>query len=286
MKLMETLRVSSHRNLDSGSEIKRMANFDLNIIPIHRRAGQDQTSLVGLHAVTAPRRAARGRKIDQLIIMMNFSGPPPFSDERITELIGRLETGYFDTPGSATSASREMIEELNGLLLNINQRSAGSRPPISASLTVLVARHEDLYLAQSGPGHLFVLMPRKVDYIHDEKAAGQGLGTSRGASIHFAQLPLVAGYRLLFTPGDPRYLDLRNFSGSPQPAIPDRPALLYERWRRRCGGGPGGRGAWAWRGLAAERSSFNASAGLCAGSENTAGGSRAGPSCERKLGAS
>jgi hypothetical protein len=180
-----------------------MDKFDLNILPIHRRGGKDHTSLVGLHAAAPPRRAARGRKTDQLILLLSFNGPPPFGDERIAELVSRLVSGFYDTPGSLTAASREIIEELNGLLLNINQRGAGTKEQISGSISVLVVHNDHLYLAQSGQGHLFVLMPRKVDYIHDEKAAGPGLGLNRTASIHFAQLQLKPGYRLLFTPKIP-----------------------------------------------------------------------------------
>lgn len=197
-----------------------MANFDLTILPLHRQAGIDQPALIGLHAAAPPRRAARGRKADQLILLLSFSGAPPFTDDRLTELLERLEKGFYDTPGSLTSASRELIEELNSLILNINLRGAGGRPQISGSISVLVVRNEDLYLAQSGPGHLFVLTPRKVDYIHDKQAAGRGLGVSRTPAIHYAQIPLLSGYRLLFTPEIPETWTAETFQLAHNQALP------------------------------------------------------------------
>jgi hypothetical protein len=187
---------------------------------LHRQAGKDKANLVGLHAAAPPRRAARGRKSDQLIILLSFDGEQPFTDQRISELLGRLERGFYETPGSLTSASRDMIEELNSLILNINLRNAGSRPQITGTISVLVVRNEDLYLAQSGPGHLFVLTPKKVEYINDPQAAGRGLGVSRTATIHFAQMPLLAGYRLLFTPEIPETWNAETFQQAHNRPLP------------------------------------------------------------------
>jgi hypothetical protein len=197
-----------------------MANFDLNIIPLYRQAGKDRANLVGLHATSPPKRSARGRKSDQLIILLTFGGLSPFTEARVGELLGRLEKGFYDTPGSLTSASRDMIEELNSLILNINLRNAGSRPQITGAFSVLVVRNEDLYLAQSGPGHLFVLTPKKVEYINDPQAAGRGLGVSRTASIHFAQIPLLGGYRLLFTPAIPESWNAETFQSAHNRPLP------------------------------------------------------------------
>jgi hypothetical protein len=155
-----------------------------------------------------------------LIILLTFDGAPPFTDQRISELLGRLEKGFYDTPGSLTSASRDMIDELNSLILNINLRNAGSRPQITGAISVLVVRNEDLYLAQSGLGHLFVLTPKKVEYIHDPQAAGRGLGVSRTATIHFAQMPLLGGYRLLFTPAIPESWNAETFQSAHNRPLP------------------------------------------------------------------
>ncbi len=175
-----------------------MANQDINVIPLHRQAGKELSSLPGLHIANPPKRAARGRDLDQLLLLLSFN-ERAFSDERLAELMARLESVYYEKPGSTTSAMRELIEELNGLILNLNQRHAGNRPEVIGSISVVVVRGDHLFLAQSGSGHMFVIMPRKVEYLHDEQAAGRGLGSEANAPIFFAQMPLAEGYKLLLT---------------------------------------------------------------------------------------
>jgi len=47
-----------------------VATFDLNILPIHRNNGLESADLPGLLAMTPPRKTARGREKDNLIIYL------------------------------------------------------------------------------------------------------------------------------------------------------------------------------------------------------------------------
>jgi hypothetical protein len=53
-----------------------MNPLDINLLPLVRRAGQEQSSLPGLYAVNPPRRAARGRSDDQLILYLTSPAVP------------------------------------------------------------------------------------------------------------------------------------------------------------------------------------------------------------------
>ncbi|MEJ2225608.1 MAG: hypothetical protein P8X49_10795, partial [Syntrophobacterales bacterium] len=89
-----------------GSTYKNiMANIDLNILSLHRQAGQNQSRLPGLHIAEAPRGASRSRRSDRLILLLSFN-IPAFSDERQAELLARLDELYYEKAGSTTMAMR------------------------------------------------------------------------------------------------------------------------------------------------------------------------------------
>jgi hypothetical protein len=107
---------------------------------------------------------------------------------------------------------RELIEDLNHLILNLNLRHAGNRPQVTGSIGVLVIRSGHLFLAQSGPGHLFALIPGKVDYLHDEKISNRGLGTSRTPQIFFAQMRIEPSNKILYSTSLPATWDADTFT--------------------------------------------------------------------------
>ena len=48
--------------------------YDLNLLPIHLENGQPAADRGGFLAVNAPRRTARGRAEDTLIVILNLAG--------------------------------------------------------------------------------------------------------------------------------------------------------------------------------------------------------------------
>lgn len=189
----------------------RMSNIDLNIIPLHRQAAKNLDSLPGLYAANPSRKTSRSRRSDQLVLLLSFN-VPAFSDNRLAELLTRLESMYYEKTGSTTSAMRELIEDLNNLILNLNLRYAGNRPQVTGSIGVIVVRSGHLFLAQTGPGHFFALLPGKVDYLHDEKITSRGLGISRTPQVYYAQMPLNPGNKILFSTSLPESWDANTFT--------------------------------------------------------------------------
>ena len=102
-----------------------MTTFDLNILPIHRNNGQDLPDLPGLLAVTAPRKTARGREKDNLIIYLMLSGNATFSTAELNQLNNKTANLFYQTAGSLTSAMRKASENINSVLLERNLATTG-----------------------------------------------------------------------------------------------------------------------------------------------------------------
>ena len=102
-----------------------MATFDLNILPIHRINGQESADLPGLLAVTPPRKTARGREKDNLIMYLMLSGNARFSPTEIAQLNNTAVTLFYQSAGSLTSAMRKAAENINTALLERNLSTTG-----------------------------------------------------------------------------------------------------------------------------------------------------------------
>jgi len=190
-----------------------MADIDLKVLPLHRQSARNLAYLPGLHAADPPRRASRSRRTDQLILLLSFN-TPAFSDDRLVELLTRLEKMYYEKSGSTTSAMRELIEDLNSLVLNLNLKYAGERPQVTGTIAVIVIRGDLLFMAQSGPGFLFALLPGKVDYLHDDNLPMRGLGSSRTPTVYYAQMQFAPGDKFLFSTSLPDGWDADTFTAA------------------------------------------------------------------------
>ena len=90
-----------------------MTTFDLNILPIHRNNGQEAPDLPGLLAVTPPRKTARGRENDTLLLYLMLSGNAAFSAAELRTLINKTATAFYQTTGSLTFAMRKIADDLD-----------------------------------------------------------------------------------------------------------------------------------------------------------------------------
>ncbi|MBX3005466.1 MAG: hypothetical protein KF821_06520 [Anaerolineales bacterium] len=168
-----------------------MANaLDLFVVPLHRRNGQDQAYLQGLHLLAAPRRAARGRNDERLVLQLSLPPEITLSADQQHALLSDLAEGYFRTAGSVTAALREQFERLNSYFLQLNQRLSGATPQ-AARLAALSMREERVTLAHAGPQHAFRLN-QTIQHFYDAPAAGRGLGLSSQTEIRFFQTELAA----------------------------------------------------------------------------------------------
>ena len=165
-------------------------NLDLNLLTLSRLAGHDLSDLAGLHIAVPPRRPTRSRKADQLILYLAQAGNAPLSPAHLEQLLSKLGQAYYQTSGAVTSAMRSLAEALNKFLLDRNLRNASSGRQAVGLLTQVVVRGRQLYIAQSGSTHAFLLKADRVEHIYDADTAGRGLGLSRTTALKYSQARL------------------------------------------------------------------------------------------------
>jgi len=164
--------------------------FDLNLLPLHRLAGQDQPELPGLYAVTPPRRTARGRDGDRLILYLTVTGNLSLAPEQRSKLLERLAQAFYKSAGTVTAAMKGVAETLNAALLERNLQNSNSGRQGIGMLTQIVLRAETVYLAHSGPVHTFLARPQDCQHWFDPQGSGRGLGLARIATVRFYQTSL------------------------------------------------------------------------------------------------
>jgi hypothetical protein len=176
-------------------------------MPLHRQEGFDRSTLPGVYIEVPPRRAARGRKKDRLILFLSLEKNVLVSGEGQRKMLQKIAKGYFEIPGTTTSALSKVADSLNSFLLKHNQRVSDESQQIVAALTIFVEREGRMYIAQSGPSHIFILDGITIEYLHSGTEAGRGLGLARTAPVHLSQATVKSGTLLVVTPSLPQDWD-------------------------------------------------------------------------------
>lgn len=174
--------------------------FDLTLLPLYRLRGDELPSPPGLLALTPPRRKARSRARDLLVVHLTLGGNAPFSSVSYHQITSRAAEEFYKTPGSVTSALRAAAITLNGDLLERNMASSGQGRYSLATLVLCAFRGEQLYILEAGPAHLYLLSGNRRQDIYEKELAGRGLGLGQGTKFYLSQLTLNAGDRLLISP--------------------------------------------------------------------------------------
>ena len=167
-----------------------MATFDLTILPIHRVNGQDSATLPGLLAVTPPRKAARGREKDSLVIHLMLSGNAVFSAVELEGLNASAAGAFYQSHGSLTSAMRKAAETINAALLQRNLATSGRGQYALGFLALAVIRETQCTLLLCGPTRAVWVGEGGARHIHDAALSGKGLGSSQSYQTYFSQVEL------------------------------------------------------------------------------------------------
>jgi len=171
--------------------------FDLTLLPLYRHRGDELLSPPGLLALTPPRRKARSREKDRLIVHLTLSGNASFSTVNYLQMTSRAAEEFYQTPGSVTAALRAAATTLNGDLLERNMTSSGQGLYTLGHLVLGALRGEQFYILESGPTHVYWMAGVERKDIHDPLMAGRGLGLGQATNFYLSQLTLRAGGRLL-----------------------------------------------------------------------------------------
>ena len=173
------------------------ATFDLNLLPFYRIKGQEWPQLPGLLAMLPPRRIARGREEDRLLVYLSFSGNNLFSSSEYNQTAGLLARQFYQTAGSVTSAIRASAETLNQLLVDRNMRNTGNGQYLIGRLILGVLRGSQFVFGQCGPTHVFHLTGKETHQIHDAQISGRGMGIGVATPFYLSQLDLNPGDQLV-----------------------------------------------------------------------------------------
>jgi hypothetical protein len=180
-----------------------MPPLDLTLIPLYRLSDKELPALPGLLAMTPPRKRARGREHDRLIVYLVLTGNATLSTAEYLQLTSQTASRYFETSGALTTAMRTAVETLNRALLDRNMDSTGQGQYAVGSLVLAVLRNAQCTLLQSGPMHIYTLGSEAIQHIHDPALSGKGLGLGQKATIHFSQFELGPGDRMIFSARPP-----------------------------------------------------------------------------------
>ncbi len=146
----------------------------------------------GLLAVTPPRKTARGREKDNLIVYLMLSGNAPLSNAELKELNNRAVALFYQSAGPLTSAMRKVTESINTALLERNRSTTGRGQYALALLVLAVVRESQCTLLLSGPTHAVWVSEGQSRHIHDIALSGKGLGSSQSIQTYFSQVELHA----------------------------------------------------------------------------------------------
>ncbi len=174
------------------------AVLDLNLLPIARLGGREVPDLLGLFFMEPPRRTARGREQDRLVLYLVFEGNASLPPDQRDKALSDLAKLYYKTPGSVTAGLRKTADELNAILLERNRALGASRQGV-AHLAQVVLREGRLTIAQSGPLHVYLISADGAASFNSPETSGPGLGISRNAALSFAQADLKSNDTLLLS---------------------------------------------------------------------------------------
>jgi hypothetical protein len=175
------------------------SSLDLNLLLLARQGGGEQSELPDLYAVTPPRRAARGRETDSLIIYLSMIGNSPLTPQAHKQLLEQMSQKFYKTAGSLTAALRTVAEALNLYLLDRNLRSTSAGRQGIGQLLLAALRADSIYIAESGAVKAFLISPQETQPLYDLQTSGRGLGLSRSLPVRFLQIKMAADDYLLLS---------------------------------------------------------------------------------------
>ncbi|TFH35982.1 MAG: hypothetical protein E4G99_06050, partial [Anaerolineales bacterium] len=96
--------------------------YEADVALMHLAGGAARfTPPPGTLAMTAPRRSARGRSDDYLLLTLRLRSPRPVTPGHLDHLAKLAGEAFYGTPGTVTSALREAAAIVNDRLIDSNQ---------------------------------------------------------------------------------------------------------------------------------------------------------------------
>ena len=140
----------------------------------------------GFSLMPAPRKSARGRERDALILCLGLRGRDEVPLERYDPLLDLAANIFFGSPGSVTSALRQAVMAVNQKMLDDNLPTGAAQ--IQGGLLAAALRDEDFYAVQGGPGLLLVARPTGHERFPNTPSRPLGLSNNVEALYYHTQL--------------------------------------------------------------------------------------------------
>src|SRR5690606_37195618 len=159
-----------------------------------------KTTPPGALCEVAPKRAARGREVDTLFVLVLPSGnvaPNTFYEQMSLMAAER----YFSNTGSVTSAIRDVFNTLNN---NLFEHNASGRKHYEANMIVAVMRATDLYVARAGAATLVLRHSGTTKTVpdsltDDDKLFKPPLGVQPIPEVELSRFTLDSGTRMILS---------------------------------------------------------------------------------------
>ena len=171
--------------------------LDLSFSPLYRINGQEPASMPGLLAMTPPRKAARGREQDRLIVYLLLTGNASFTTAEYVQLASEAAGAFYKTSGALTSAMRNAAEAVNRTLLERNISTSGRGQYAISWLALGALRESQFTLLLSGPIHGYTIGQSETKHIFEPALSGKGLGLGQTITHYFTQASLQSGDRIV-----------------------------------------------------------------------------------------
>ncbi|MBW6465702.1 MAG: hypothetical protein K0B06_04275 [Brevefilum sp.] len=191
--------------------------YDLKLIPIVQAHGKPIPNGSGFLAASPPRRAARSRSEDMLILSFTTSNSERITPELQNAWLANLVQIFFKTSGSVTSALRVLIDTLNLTMMERNLKSAKGGAAATGAINLAAVHRRSVYVVQCGLTHAFTLTPLGLQHFFDASQTDRGLGVSRTPTVRYYQADLGSGGYLFMSdsPSKTWNEDQLNFGGFP-----------------------------------------------------------------------
>ena len=202
--------------------------LDLSIYKYNLIAGNEDPEMPGLFTGLPPRRAARGREQDRLVLNLSFEGSSALPPELQREFLEKLTVLFYNTPGTVTFALKAIVSQLNDRLLARNLRAREGATAIGL-FQALVLHGGTVFIAQSGPAHTYIFGQNSVEHYYEAEDTGRGLGASRVAAVRFYRADLNSSDRVLLCAHPPAHWSATSLESSARSGLGDLRSLLTAR---------------------------------------------------------
>jgi len=144
----------------------------------------------GLLAVTPPRKTARGREQNSLVVYLALAGNTSLAASELMQLASDAAGLFYQSSGPLTSAMRNAAGDINAKLLARNLSTAGQGQQVLGLLVLAAIRENQCTLLLSGPTHAVWVTDGGSRHVYEPALSGKGLGAGQSVSAYLSQVEL------------------------------------------------------------------------------------------------